>query len=703
LTAWVRFWDGRPIARLALATILAVLAGAAPALAANAAVTTSGNSFSPAGVTISAGEKVTWTNPSQGQHNVHFEDNQFDVPADPSGTWPPDVSRTFSGPGSYAYYCELHGGPGGSGMSGTVTVTGTTYTFTGATNGVWEEATNWTPQGIPGTSPTDIAVIPSSKNVHAGGDHAVATLNVTGPNPGGRSGPGTLTVTQGGTWTNAVFNGGKTVIGANATVGWPSGRLWSGEVENLGTLNAGSLAFGFPDNGTGSMVLDNHGVMTLAGTLTLFPQYAGVVQNPGTLSGNGTIGPPLSNSGTVTAQGGLLELKGSVTPNPGDYVAAPAATLRFGGATTGETGARVSGAGTVEVAAITSFPSTDAEGWAVTGTTRITSVLLLGGGSTGTLDLDGSFAPSLAFVAGAGSNSWTGNVAAAGQVTVQGAVTLADVNLWATAKLRLAGPSTLTGVEFGNGDQTIDAAPELQLSGPATLSATTTFADQTAGGAPKLAVLEGGSLTLGPNHLTVQAPFTTAGTLGVKLDSASDFGRLTATGPVTLGGALAVTGAFLPGDPLRVITAPAEPSGSFASVTAGFETVRDATGVLLKTAPIIAPTPSPTPSPSPSAAPSPTATATPAPTVQPLVTPRFASLVRLPKCATRRSLRVQLRLPAASARVLIKRKLIKTLRGTKAVTLKKLPKRAFTLSFEVKLGDGRTVKASKKFRACKTR
>jgi hypothetical protein len=32
------------------------------------------------------------------------------------------VSNTFAQPGTYHYYCEVHGGPGGFGMSGTVTV-----------------------------------------------------------------------------------------------------------------------------------------------------------------------------------------------------------------------------------------------------------------------------------------------------------------------------------------------------------------------------------------------------------------------------------------------------------------------------------------------------------------------------------------------------------------------------------------------------
>jgi hypothetical protein len=69
---------------------------------------------------VNVGEMVTWNNQS-GVHNVHFDDNSFDMPANPTGgAW--TASRTFNTPGLYRYYCELHGGPNGSGMSGTVAV-----------------------------------------------------------------------------------------------------------------------------------------------------------------------------------------------------------------------------------------------------------------------------------------------------------------------------------------------------------------------------------------------------------------------------------------------------------------------------------------------------------------------------------------------------------------------------------------------------
>ena len=94
------------------------------AFAADQTVTArSDNTFMPNSVTVTVGEKVTWNN-GGGTHNVHFDDNSFvQPPAVDSTAW--SVSRMFTGTGSFRYYCELHGGPNGTGMSGTVNVVNT--------------------------------------------------------------------------------------------------------------------------------------------------------------------------------------------------------------------------------------------------------------------------------------------------------------------------------------------------------------------------------------------------------------------------------------------------------------------------------------------------------------------------------------------------------------------------------------------------
>ena len=98
-------------------------AGAVPALAADQSVTaTPSNQFTPRNATVNQGETVTWTN-GGGLHNVKFDDGSFEQPASgDSSPW--TVSRSFDTPGTFRYYCEVHGGPNGAGMSGTVTVLG---------------------------------------------------------------------------------------------------------------------------------------------------------------------------------------------------------------------------------------------------------------------------------------------------------------------------------------------------------------------------------------------------------------------------------------------------------------------------------------------------------------------------------------------------------------------------------------------------
>lgn len=109
--------------RLAIPLALVLAMASAPSLAADQAVhATSSNTFTPKTVTINVGESVTFTNDG-GFHNVKFEDGKFEQPSDPDFT-PWTVKRTFDQPGTYRYYCEQHGGPGGVGMSGTVVVEG---------------------------------------------------------------------------------------------------------------------------------------------------------------------------------------------------------------------------------------------------------------------------------------------------------------------------------------------------------------------------------------------------------------------------------------------------------------------------------------------------------------------------------------------------------------------------------------------------
>jgi plastocyanin len=88
-------------------------APAAPAGGA-AAVAIQDFAFNPAGTTVSAGSKVTWTNSGATAHTVTFDDGSAD-----SGNLAPasTFDHTFATAGTFAYHCNIH-----SQMHGTVTV-----------------------------------------------------------------------------------------------------------------------------------------------------------------------------------------------------------------------------------------------------------------------------------------------------------------------------------------------------------------------------------------------------------------------------------------------------------------------------------------------------------------------------------------------------------------------------------------------------
>jgi plastocyanin len=88
-----------------------------------------GLAYSPKVVTIHTGDTVRWSN-AGGLHNVAADDGSFHCSNDCSGN--SDVSsnawvssHTFNAAGTFPYHCDQHGGPGGSGMSGTVVVQST--------------------------------------------------------------------------------------------------------------------------------------------------------------------------------------------------------------------------------------------------------------------------------------------------------------------------------------------------------------------------------------------------------------------------------------------------------------------------------------------------------------------------------------------------------------------------------------------------
>jgi plastocyanin len=82
---------------------------------ASGSVSIGDNFYSPASVTVTAGDDVTWSNNGQATHSATADDGSFDT-----GVFGPGGSRsvTFDSPGTFSYYCTVHG----QSQSGTVRV-----------------------------------------------------------------------------------------------------------------------------------------------------------------------------------------------------------------------------------------------------------------------------------------------------------------------------------------------------------------------------------------------------------------------------------------------------------------------------------------------------------------------------------------------------------------------------------------------------
>jgi plastocyanin len=75
--------------------------------------------FQPKELTVKVGTTVKWTNNDQAGHTVTSDTGVFDSGNLGNGQ---TFSFTFSQAGEFPYYCTFHGGKGGTGMAGKISV-----------------------------------------------------------------------------------------------------------------------------------------------------------------------------------------------------------------------------------------------------------------------------------------------------------------------------------------------------------------------------------------------------------------------------------------------------------------------------------------------------------------------------------------------------------------------------------------------------
>jgi plastocyanin len=75
--------------------------------------------FGPQEIKVKAGTTITWKNEGAAPHSATAVDKSFDTAIFQPGE---SKSAKFDTPGTFKYYCQLHGTPDGNGMVGTVVV-----------------------------------------------------------------------------------------------------------------------------------------------------------------------------------------------------------------------------------------------------------------------------------------------------------------------------------------------------------------------------------------------------------------------------------------------------------------------------------------------------------------------------------------------------------------------------------------------------
>ena len=150
-----------------------------------------GVSFSPASVTIHQGEPVCWTWEGSAPHTVTADDGSFNSggPND-FGTF----QRTFATPGTFGYYCQVHGSSTG-GMRGSVTVLGA--------------------DDPPGSGPGTLAFAPEAYTA----EENAGILTVTVARTGGSDGAASVKFAT----ANGTARNGKDFTPRKGTLTWAAG------------------------------------------------------------------------------------------------------------------------------------------------------------------------------------------------------------------------------------------------------------------------------------------------------------------------------------------------------------------------------------------------------------------------------------------------------------------------------------------------
>lgn len=199
-------------------------------LAAGAGVTIAGFAFTPASVTIAAGESVVWT--------MGGDPEQHTVTPDVAGAFADsgilDSGQTFrarfDSPGTYPYHCQLH-----PFMKGTVVVTGGSGTPTPPPTPTPR------PGATPKPTPTPTATAPTTPRPTSSPPPAPSPSRSATSSPNAPQSPGPSPLASPSPAATATPAGSVSSPVASATPGTPSGSSAPGATQDGGPDGGGTL------------------------------------------------------------------------------------------------------------------------------------------------------------------------------------------------------------------------------------------------------------------------------------------------------------------------------------------------------------------------------------------------------------------------------------------------------------------------------
>ena len=360
-------------------------------------------------------------------------------------------------------------------------------------SGDWFTATNWNPNGVPGSG-DDVTISNNGTCTLDAPGASIQSLTISSGILAGNgnlqvggamswsgngfltsqvSGSGTITV-NGLLTINAGIFGAKTLSGRTLLLA--GGATYTGNQHGLG-LTAGAAII---NNATFEFVSDSGAAQGISGTGTFTNN--GTVRKQAGNTGTSAIDPTFQNNGTVEALSGTLSVAGGTSSAGSSYSVASGATLVFAGA-----GQSLHATTTVSGAGIARFAGTTTT---VPGSYGVATTQIAGGTTTfsgpnpsmGVLTMNGSAVgnftsgtavsvTSLAFsnatLGGtdnlnvAGAMSWVGNgfltslISGSGTITVNGLLTINagvfGAKTLSGRTLLLAGGATYTGNQHGVG------------------------------------------------------------------------------------------------------------------------------------------------------------------------------------------------------------------------------------------------------------